>query len=307
MNMQEYRRLQVERTALEGLLERLPTQSVIERSSLEFRKSEVDQALSSLPQSSREPARVRLTFRGKPIVATHGVNADFGGAAVVAFTKAVAIIGASQRATLGWRGRIPNRDDYTIMITDTAVGSFGFEMEEPTNDGLFSEHSPVESAIAQTKSILEATVGTDAVLTNAVSETHPRALEALRQFLRLMVIGEAVCTIEFKEEVFQFMDVGQVRRSEFRLRRDNIREEQQVIAGRFLGALPAQRRFEFQDSDSGQVISGGIDHTIRDVETINERLTKPTRIRVNLKQVGAAIPSYVLLEYDCRDDLLGDI
>ena len=126
--------------------------------------------------------------------------------------------GASQTTALGARGVIPGRDDYQLLITGTALGSFGFELEEaPKNDMLLPELSQVESAIAQAEEIMKASVGTDDELTDAISEVDPRALEALRIFLKTMVDQEAVCALEFKDKVFRFADVGQLRRSEGRL------------------------------------------------------------------------------------------
>ena len=78
------------------------------------------------------------------------------------------------------------------MITDTASGSFGFELQEAPQEHavdeargleLFHEPSAVESAVDLTVSILEATVDTDEKLTEAIADTHPRALNALRAFL----------------------------------------------------------------------------------------------------------------------------
>ena len=86
------------------------------------------------------------------------------------------------RPLLRSRGVIPNREDYDLLITDTALGSFGFELEELHRGELLPSQSPVEAAIDQAKSILEATVETDEALANAVSGTDPRALGAVRTF-----------------------------------------------------------------------------------------------------------------------------
>lgn len=299
MNTQEYRQLQAERATLENLLNQLPASSVIERTSLEFRKKEVEEALASQQAPSRQPVQVRLTFRGKPIVGNHGIFADFGTAVVNAFTDAVAAIGASQYASLGSRGVLPNRADYQFLITSTALGSFGFELEEAPHDNMFfPELAPVESAIEQTKSILEATVGTDEILTDAISETDPRALEALRAFLKIMADQEAVFTLEFKDDVFRFSDVGQVRRSESRLSQDNIHEEEQEIVGHFQGVLPTRRTFEFLDDGTGEVISGKVSLAIEDAAVINNILNSPAKIKVHSKRVGTVRPRYVLLAYE---------
>ena len=298
MTIQEYRRIQAERAALENLLDQLPASSVIERQGLKFRKKKVEEALASQGAIPWQPASVRLTFRGKPAVGAHGLFADFGVAAVKAFTDAVTTVGASQYAPLKSRGAIPGRENYRLLITGTALGSFGFELEETPRKDMFRELSPVELALRRTISILEATIGTDDVLTDAVSDTHPRALGALRAFLKKMADKEATCTLEFKDHVFRFSDVSQVRRSESRLSRDYIAEEEQEMSGYFRGMLPARRTFEFLNEATGRIISGRIDFAVKDADAINDILNRPALIKVLSRQVGAARRHYILLAYE---------
>ena len=298
MTIQEYRRIQAERAALEDLLDQLPASSVIERRGLESRKEKVEETLVSHRDLLWEPARVRLTFRGKPVVGSRGLFADFGAKAVKAFTDAVTAVGASQNAPLKLRGAIPKRENYRLLITGTALGSFGFELEETPREDMFLELSPVEIAVKRTMLILEATVGTDDVLTDAVSDTHPRALGALRAFLKKMVDQEATCALEFKEHVFRFSDVSQVRRSESRLSRTYIVEEEQEMSGRFQGMLPTSRTFEFLNEATGRIISGKIGFALRDADAINDVLDRRAVIKVLSRQVGTAPRRYVLLAYE---------
>ncbi len=225
--------------------------------------------------------------------------AEFGARVVNAFADAVAAIGASQTTGLGARGAIPKRDDYQLLITGTAPGSFGFELEEaPKDNTLFPEIPLVESAIVRAKAIMEASLGTDDELTEAISEADPRALEALRIFLKTIADQEAVCSLEFKDEVLRFDDVGQVRRSENRLSQDSIHEEDKELMGQFQGVLPYRRTFEFQIADSGEVITGKVGPNIESAIDINRALGKPVKITVHTKQAGEGRPRYVLLVYE---------
>ena len=311
MNTREVRFLQAERATLEALLTQLPASSVIERQGLEFRKRKVEEALASPEAPDRQPAQLRLTFRGKPIAGSYGIFADFGATAVRAFSDAVAAIGASRNTSIGSRGKLPNRENYRLLITDTASGSFGFELQEARQDDafaeprrleLFHEPSPVESAVDLTMSILEATVDTDEKLTETIADTHPRALNALRGFLKQMADHEAVCALEFKGHVFRFADVGQVRQSGTRLSQDHLFEEELNISGRFRGALLARREFEFRSEENGEVISGTIDTSIKDADAINGILERPAKIRVHARRVGSARARYVLLAYEATGD-----
>ena len=303
MTIQEYRRILAEQTALQSLLDRLPSSRVIERRGLEFRKRKVDEILASRPPVLKEPVHVRVTFRGKPVVGSRGLLADFGAVAVKAFADAVALVGASRDSPLKFRGAIPRREKYGLLITGTASGSFGFDLEETSGDDRFPQMSPVGSAVKQTISILEAAVGTDdEVLLDTVSDAHPRALDAIRTFLKRMAVQEATCALEFKGRTLRFSDVGEVRRVEKRLGSDHVLDEEQQMTGRFLGVLPAKRWFEFRNEGAGRVVSGRIDAALKDAGAINEILNRRTRITVVARRVGSAGSRYVLLAYELAGD-----
>lgn len=299
MNIRERQHLEAEISELNWLIDQTPKTDVIDRMSLESRKEEVEAELASLPEPTREPARVSLTFRGKPTVGSYGIFADFGASAVKGFVDAVTAIGASHIAPLGHRGALRNRDEFQLLITGTALGSFGFELEEaPREETRLPEMSPIELAIDQVKAIMKASVGNDEELSEAISDTDPRALSALRSFFKHMADHEAICALEFKDDVFRFVDAEQLRRSEARLSQDNIHEENRDIDGQFLGVLPEGRTFEFQIEESAEIIRGKVGPLIEDAGIINKILGTTTRIKVQTKRVGESRPRYVLLSYE---------
>lgn len=300
MTLDEYHSIQAEVTALERLLAETPEAHVIDRLSLESRKRGLEELLAAQPAPAREPVRARLTFRGKPIVGRYGIFAEFAAAAVGAFSEAVAALGASQSGPLGSRGVLPGREDFRLLITGTAPGSFGFQFEEAPADNLtlFPMDSPLEPAIDHAKAIMRASLGTDDELTDALIDTDPRALDAIRKFLDTLTRNEAVCTLEFKGDVFRFADVEQVRRSMARLGQDNIHESSDELAGAFLGVLPHRRSFEFQVADTAEVISGRVGKDVAEPAAINRVLEQRLTIRVQRRRVGDGRPRYVLLGYD---------
>jgi hypothetical protein len=300
MNLQEFRQLQAERSTLNRLLASLPRERVIERLGLEARLCEVEETLASQPPLRREPLRTKLTFRGKPIVGSRGMFAEFAAEVVAAFSEAVAAIGAGLSGPLGSRGVLPSRDAFRLLITGTAPGSFGFQFEEAPADSqmLFPPESPLESAIAEAKAIMLASLGTDDELTEALSETEPRALDSMRKFLDTLARNEAVCTMDFKGEVFRFADVEQVRRSVSRLAQDNIHECEEAKSGSFVGLLPHRRAFEFRLEGTDQIIAGKVGKDVPDPSEINRILERPVTIRVQGRRVGDGRPRYVLLGYE---------
>lgn len=300
MMIQEYRQIQSEIAALEKMLAHLPESRIIDRMSLEARKEALEEELASQEMDARRPFQVNLTFRGRPIVGSRGVFAEFGGTAVREFVDAVAAVGASQIEPLGSRGVIPKREEYQMVITGTAKGSFGFVLEGMARDHtLTQDKTPLELAVDKTMAILKASIGTDEELSEAVSEADPRALKALRDFLNTLSNQEAVCALESRGERFSFSDVGQVTRGASRLSEDNIREEDEELRGQFLGALPNRRIFEFQIEESDKIITGKVGAAIEDADIINDHLKRRATIKVHTKRVGRnSPPTYVLFDYE---------
>ncbi|GJG95840.1 hypothetical protein [Cupriavidus pauculus] len=296
MNQQEQTNLRAEERFLANQLNRLPAGAGITRLSLETRLKSVRAALASQPLEVNPPAKSRLTFRGRPVRGTHGIAAEFGVAATKAFTDAVTAVAASFSGPLAPMGPIPNRDQNQLLITGTAVGSFGFELEEArSQDSLLDSETPLSKAMKQTVRLIESTTRTDDELADSLSEIDHRAFEKVKAFLVVLADGQAACAIETGGETFRFQDFEQVARSVERLSNENVREEEVSLSGRFVGVLPHHRSFEFEQEGVAGVIYG----------KIAPRLEEPAELAANLgaiyvatfarAQVGGGRPRYVLL------------
>jgi hypothetical protein len=301
VNRGEYLHLLGEKTALERMIGETPKDDVIDRASLTARLKSIEESLTLATPDEREPARVRLTFKGRPVIGSHGIFAEFGMKAVNGFTESVAAMAASLSAPLAAMGPIPNRDQHQLLITSTALGSFGFELEEHRNGQLaFSDGSAIAQALDRTQSLLRGTLGTDDELADSVTDADRRALDKVRAFLETLADNEAVCTVQFGESVVRFGDVGQVRTSIERLSQENLREEPEDFRGELQGVLPKARVFEFKVADSPQVLRGKIAPTIADPDALNRELHQSVLIKVMVTRVGTGRPRYLLLEAPTR-------
>ena len=88
MTREEVKQLQSERTTLQELIKETPAEDAIDLGSLQSRLFEVNRRLSQAPADTRMPVRTRLTFRGRPVVGSYGIFAEFGMKAMQAFTNA---------------------------------------------------------------------------------------------------------------------------------------------------------------------------------------------------------------------------
>lgn len=158
---------------LDNLLATIPEGNVIERMSLESRLESAKTALAELPQKIAPKAR--LTFRGKPVFGSHGIAADFGGKAAGAFSDAFAAVTAGLSEGLRYMGPIPNRDKNQLLITGTAIGSFGFEFELPAAESsLFPETEKTQEAMTKIAELFRlAAEGSDDEVAEVVEEIHP--------------------------------------------------------------------------------------------------------------------------------------
>lgn len=297
MNNEDRQHLLAERTFLQRLLAKTPATARLTRMSDEARLRKVEAQLAALPADERTPARARLTFDGVPVIRSHGIFADFGMKAVSSFTEAVASVAASLSAPLAAMGPIPNRDQNQLLITSTAVGSFGFELEEYRAEQLaLEEASPVATALERTQALLQSTLGNDDDLADIASETDPRALDKVRTFLKVLADNSAVCALQYGGSGVRFTDVGQVSRSLARLAADNLHESEEQLRGEFVGVLPNSRSFEFRLASDGHIIRGKVSPRVQNVDAINDHLHSAVQIGVTRTQVGNGRPRYLLTQ-----------
>lgn len=297
MNIEDRQHLLAERTLLKRMLAETPTTARLTRMGEEARLRAVEARLAALPTDERTPARARLTFDGLPVIRSHGIFADFGMKAISSFTEAVASVAASLTGPLAAMGPIPNRDQNQLLITNTAVGSFGFELEEYRTEQLaLNDGSAVATALERTQALLQSTMGDDEALADIASETDPRALDKVRAFLRVLADSSAVCTLQYGGRGVRFTDVGQVSRSLARLAADNLHESNEQLRGEFLGVLPNSRSFEFRLAVDGQIIRGKVSPRLQNVDDINGHLHRTVQIQVTRTQVGNGRPRYLLTQ-----------
>ncbi len=277
---------------LELMLNQLPGSAAIQRLSLENRlKSARDALLRQESVPRRE--RARLTFRGRPVTGSRGISADFAGKASNAFADAFAAVVAGLNDSLRFMGPIPDRAKNQLLITGTAVGSFGFEFELPAG-GLFPDQEKAEDALQKMQGLWEAAaLKSDDEVAELVDTIHPRAVKKISEFLELLQQHQAWCGLEFKQRIFRFEGPDQLKQSADRLEEGNIKEDREQHQGVFVGVLPHSRSFEFQTSNA--LIKGRIGSAVEDPDLINrEWLKRQTNITLDVVQVGQGRPRYTL-------------
>ena len=295
-----YSSLSSEVNELEALLAGMPAEDVLDRKSLESRLKQVKRRLAETSANPERP-KVRLTFRGKPVLDTQGIAADFAAKAAGAFADAFASVQASLSESLQSMGPIPHRNKHELLITGTAIGSFGFEFALPPIEtseqlSLLSADDKSERSIEIMEQLLRcAAVGTDDDVADIVEEIHPRAVKGISRFLELLVQQQAWCGLEFGGTTFRYKDHEHIRTAAERIRDDNIQEYEAFFQGEFQGVLPSARTFEFTCDAPGELLRGKVGKGVENPDVLNrDWLHKPINAQFTVIQVGAKRQRYTL-------------
>ena len=285
---------------LEQILSAIPEENVIDRMSFESRLRIVKEELEHSQQKD-EADFVRLTFRGKPVFGSRGILADFGSKAAALFSDMFSIVISDTNGTLSDNGPIPGKDAKPLLITGTAIGSFGFEFQlPPKQPDLFSDSDPSESAINKIENLFRLVAcGSDDDVTEQVADMQNRTITKIHEFLNFMVQQEAWCALEFGNDFFRFENLEQIKYAVKRLADDNIQEYEEFCKGVFQGVLPAAKTFEFNLSTQNCIIRGKIDRTIDEPNILNQTwLYKPVTTKFSVMKVGQGRPRYTLKSLD---------
>ncbi|MEC5195527.1 hypothetical protein GGR75_002003 [Xanthomonas campestris] len=226
----------------------------------------------------------RLTFKGAPVVGSYGISAAFGAKAMSAFSDAVSAIGASLRGVLAARGPLPDRPDFEMLITGTAVGSFGFELESRNRE--LVERGAVSEAVDRAQLLLEAaSQEEDDALAEAVVDLDQRAIATVRSFAEVLEQHGALCTVATAHRTFSFSNHLEVVRSVARLEAGNIVEQEEILSGVLIGVLPVTRTIEYRLAN-GEVVRGKVDRSVGELESVHEWLHQLSTVRARTTQVG---------------------
>lgn len=266
--------LQAQRVVVEAQMERLGPEERVMRIHLESRLEDIREQLAALETvDALDPrARAALTFGGKPVASAGAIEAAFGAEALQAFQRLVSTAAATREGRkLNARGPIPDEDAYRLFITGTFTGSFGFELEEIASAPQ-QEPGVLRAAVDETTRLLQATQMDDELYAKAVSQSNPRVVSALGDFLALMEKREATLCLEAAGTECSFETPDKVATAAERARRTIIRETEETPVGLLSGVFLKGRRFEFQFED-GAIISGRIAYNIEDPSVLKPYLS----------------------------------
>ena len=294
MSHAEYMSCVAEISTLKRLLEGLPEERATERYGFEYRLERAQQKIEGVPVPPR-PRQWLTSFRGEPVRSNSGIDANFGAEAVAIASDSIRLTTASATGELKQSGQIPRNAQGQPIITGVTLGSFGFVMELPPREGSNNIPTPSERAINSVQGLLRATMEGDDELANAAAVMHPRAVNKVADFLKLMKDRRAQFTMQYEGDAVSFQTEQDVENAHRRL--VEVNEDTQIhdVTGRMIGIIPTNRQFQI-NTDDGAPIRGTIGPEISDTYGTAERFTnRRVRAQVRTVRVSRGEPRHTLL------------
>ena len=216
MSHAEYMSYRAEITTLKRLLEQLPEERAIERYGFEYRLERAQQKIEGVPIPPR-PRRWLTSFRGEPVKSNSGIDANFAAEAVTIASDSIRLTTASATDELKDTGQTPRSALGQPTTTGVTLGSFGFVMELPPREDSNNVPNPSELAITSVQALLRATLEGDDELAIAAAMMHPRAVNKVAEFLKLMKDRRAQFTMRYESDAGSFQTEEDVENAHRRL------------------------------------------------------------------------------------------
>lgn len=219
------------------------------------RIEELNRRLSDLDLAPTANSEVALFFGGKPVVGSHGIQADFGAAAIADFQNLVSSAFAAAGGTLGARGPVPGRDRSQLMLTDIARGSFGFVMQPFESPQLFDDGTQ-ENLSSAIDLIYRVASPDQEAFEQVIENVDGRVLNNIRSFFK--TLDDAGATLRVVEDRREFtLRHEEITRGRERSESVTFDERDSDTRG-IIYILPSARRFELHSD--GNIIKGSIAH-----------------------------------------------
>jgi hypothetical protein len=245
---------------VEGLMAELASIDALLQSAREYRdpigefqfskkRSAVEAQIERLSVVHEGRASVALLFGGRPVLGSRGISAEFAGNMLEHFQGLVTrTFAATELGVLGERGPVPLRQATDLMVTSLARGSFGFVLNEMSDQDEIQD-TALKSMVDEAVTILGKVASENERDFEEASESlDPRMLISLKDFFRTLDIAQATVRL-VEDESDLSLDQAAVHRGRVRVEAISIEEGEEEFEGVLVGLLPEHRKFELRVSD----------------------------------------------------------
>ncbi len=284
----------------ERLLQGIPAANWLTRASMEQRVRELRERLQELPKP-RTRAAVALLFHGSPVCHRDGISADFAAKTMKEFQASIKALIAG----LGASGKNAAKAS-EIMIVGTALGSFGFVVEEPPPETTDALSTLVGDAFDSFRELVRVSQGGDDELAATVEKVGVKAAQKVSRFFQEVAKASAgfVLRKDGEREVVSTPDVASSIAQ--RLGKRHITEETTALTGKLIAVLPYGHRFELlldadpehPDRDAPYVMRGAVEGQPEELEDLNAKAPIQVTAEIRQLRVGKVRPRYTMTSWD---------
>lgn len=285
--------LRADLSAIESLLAaRKEEEDPIGWFQLNSRKKHIEEQINRIEKTPAALASIGLFFGGDPVFGSKGILAEFAGKILEQFQELVQKrFAVADTGPLGARGPIRGKGDAQLMIVEVARGSFGFVLEEASENMALVE-TPLKQVLDEVSQLLINIASADeALFDQALESLDERTLISLKEFYK--VLGENKATMKLVEQEKELLlGLEDITRARQRTEFIDINNSEHIKEGT-LYILPHLKKFEMHLSDAQETISGNIttdclkDISIDEKEISADTVAHSWRVSLDIKEITA--------------------
>ncbi|MDH0238826.1 MULTISPECIES: hypothetical protein [Aeromonas] len=252
---------------------------------LQYREKleKLDREISLLKNANETNASVALFFGGEPVLGSQGILASFAGNVLENFQELINKAFASkENGSLGERGKIPLKANSNLMVTQVAKGSFGFILDE-VSDQLEITETALKHTVDYVLDLINASAQPDdETFEKLIESLDKRVLQSLKDFF--ITLDKAHSTMRLVGDNQEYsLDSNWIHRARQRTEATEIDEDEELVELKVLGLLPEHCKFEAVTRE-GNIIYGSTTRLAAE-QFRSELIGKQVRVNLLTKSI----------------------
>lgn len=252
---------------------------------LQYREKleKLDREISLLKNANETNASVALFFGGEPVLGSQGILASFAGNVLENFQELINKAFASkENGSLGERGKIPLKANSNLMVTQVAKGSFGFVLDE-VSDQIEITETALKHTVDYVLELINASAQPDdETFEKLIESLDKRVLQSLKDFFITLDKAHSTMRLVGDEQEYS-LDSNWIHRARQRTEATEIDEDEDLVDLKVLGLLPEHCKFEAVTRE-GNIIYGSTTRLAAE-QFRSELIGKQVRVNLLTKSI----------------------
>lgn len=228
-------------------------------------------------------ASVALFFGGKPVLGSKGILASFAGHVLDDFQELInKTFAFKENGGLGDRGKIALKANSDLMVTQVAKGSFGFILDEVSEQMEITE-TALKETVEDVMDLIDASALSDEeFFEEKIESLDKRVLQSLKNFFITLDKAESTLRVVSDKHEYSF-DSTRIHRARKRTEATQIDESETEVELVIKGILPEHCKFEAITNDA-EIIYGSISKSAVEQYSI-DKLKRKCSVKLLIKEI----------------------